>query len=88
MATKMLASVSLQQKPVAEVQAWYSKKMSGWTLYAEYGAWIMHDGPAGGGMGEIMSRKQVQVQKNTNLSEWFGLDKSLSTEIVIMVKGL
>jgi hypothetical protein len=35
-------------------------------------------------MGELMSKNQVSVQTNEQLHEWFGVDKAMSTEIVIM----
>lgn len=33
-----------------------------------------------------MSKSQVQVQANEDLPEWHGVDRSMTTEIVILVK--
>jgi hypothetical protein len=68
-----------------EVRAWYKEQLPVWSLYSEYDGWILYEGAPGAGMGELMSKKQVQVQTNEKLSEWFGMDKALSTEIVIMI---
>ncbi len=32
-----------------------------------------------------MTKQQVSVKKNENLPTWFGLDKSMTTEIIIVV---
>jgi len=68
-----------------DVRAWYEKALPEWTLYNEYGGWILYKGKPGLGLGDLLGRTQVSVQGNPRLSEWFGLDKSMSTEIVIMV---
>jgi len=36
-------------------------------------------------MGELMSKNQVSVKQNTMIHDWFGIDKVLSTELVIMI---
>jgi len=71
-----------------DVRAWYIKELAGWSVYREYGGWILYKGKPGLGMGDLMTMNQVQVQSNTRLHEWFGIDKSMSTEIVIMIPGL
>ena len=68
-----------------EVRAWYKEKLGEWSLYEEYGGWILYEGAPGAGMGDLMTKKQVAVQKNDKLGEWYGLDPALSTEIVIMI---
>ena len=72
-------------KTPEEVQQWYLQKLSKWTLFNQYGSWILYNGPQGVGLGEIMSKNQGAVQKNENLPQWHSLDKSMTTEIVIMV---
>lgn len=69
-----------------EVRAWYQKQLPAWPLYSEYGGWILYEGKPGLGLGDLMMNvKQVQVQTNLNLSEWFGVDRKKSTEIVILI---
>lgn len=68
-----------------QVQAWYRQQLPKWVLFNEYGGWILHDGAPGIGMGEVMSKNQVSVQHNNNLPQWHSLDKSMTTEIVIMI---
>lgn len=67
------------------VRTWYREKLAGWSLFDQYDSWILYDGEPGAGMGDLMALNQVQVQTNENLPEWHGVDKSLTTEIVIMV---
>ena len=67
------------------VRQWYQEKLEGWRLFDQYGSWILYKGDPVAGMGELMSRHQVQVQTNENLPEWHQVDKSMTTEVVIMV---
>ena len=68
------------------IQEWYRQQLSTWALYAEYGGWIIYDGEAGLGIGDLMmTLNQVSVQHNENLPEWFSLDKDVTTEILIGV---
>jgi len=71
--------------PVEDVRAFYRDKFPDWALNAEYGAWILYKGKAGGGPAAYMTKQQVSVKKNENLPTWFGLDKSMTTEIIIVV---
>jgi len=71
--------------PVADVQAFYRKKLPSWALNTEYGSWILYDGKPGVGPAVYMKKKQVLVKKNENLPAWFGIDKSRTTEIIIVV---
>ena len=64
---------------------WYKQQLPDWSLYKEYGGWILYNGAPGKGMAEVMSENQVMVQKNDKLSEWFSLEKDMTTEIVIMI---
>lgn len=69
-----------------DVRAWYTKQLSAWSLYSEYGGWILYEGKPGLGLGNlIMKIKQVQVQNNSKMSEWFGIDREKSTEVVILI---
>jgi hypothetical protein len=72
-------------KSPAEVRQWYQEKLSGWSLYEEYGGWILYKGQQGLGLSEIMSKLQVMIQKNENLPQWHSLKKDMTTEIVIMI---
>ena len=67
------------------VRQWYREKLSSWSVYEQYGGWILYNGKPGLGMTEIMEKDQVSIQKNENLPEWHSLDKTMTTEIVIMV---
>jgi len=71
--------------PVEDVRAFYKSKFPSWALNDEYGSWILYNGEAGGGPGAYMDKQQVSVVKNDNLPGWFGLDKSMTTEIMIVV---
>jgi hypothetical protein len=68
-----------------DVRTWYTVQLPAWSLYKEYGGWILYDGKSGLGMEEVMSKNQVSVQTNEQLHDWFGVDKAMSTEIVIML---
>ncbi len=68
-----------------EVQEWYRQKMPKWALYNKYGVWILYDGAPDKGMAEVMSVNYISIVHNENLPEWHSLDKSMTTEIVIMI---
>jgi len=71
--------------PVEDVQAFYREKFPSWALNAEYGSWILYNGEPGGGPAAYMDKQQVSVKKNKNLPSWFGLDKNMTTEIIIVM---
>jgi hypothetical protein len=71
--------------PPEEVQKWHRQQLPKWSLFSEYGGWILYDGAPGIGMGEVMSKNQVSVKHNKNLPQWYSLDKKMTTEIVIMI---
>lgn len=68
-----------------QVRQWYREQLPKWSLFDQYGSWILYNGKAGAGMSEIMSTHQVAVQKNENLPGWHNLEKDMTTEIVIMI---
>ena len=72
-------------KPPSEVRQWYREKLSDWSLYEEYGGWILYKGKQGLKLGEVMSKLQVMIQENENLPQWHSLQKDMTTEIVIMI---
>lgn len=72
-------------EPPETVRQWYQEKLASWSLFDQFDSWILHEGEPVKGMGDLMSRDQVQVQKNDMLPEWHKVDKSMTTEIVIMV---
>ena len=67
------------------VKEWYREQLANWSLFDNYGSWILYDGKPGAGMSDIMATNQVAVQKNENLPEWHSLPEDMTTEIVIMV---
>lgn len=71
--------------PVEDVRAFYRDKFPNWALNAEYGAWILYDGEPDGGPAAYMGKQQVSVVENKNLPSWFGVDKNMTTEIIIVV---
>lgn len=36
-------------------------------------------------MGELISKNQISVKQNTMMHDWFGIDRALSTELVIII---
>ena len=54
-------------------------------LYNKYGEWMLYDGAPDKGMAEVMSSNSIRIVHNENLPEWHSLDKSITTEIVIMI---
>jgi len=74
-------------EPVDNVRAWYRKQLASWPVYEDrFGSWIIYKGKPGAKMSDlIMQKNQVSVQKNDKLPEWHDLDKTMTTEIVIMV---
>ncbi len=71
--------------PVEDVRAFYKAKFPSWALNDEYGSWILYNGEPGGGPAAYMGKQQVSVVENKNLPSWFGLDKSMTTEIIVVV---
>jgi len=71
--------------PPEEVQKWYQQQLPKWSIFNEFGSWILYDGAPGSGMGDVMSKTQASIQHNENLPQWHSLDKSMTTEIVIMI---
>ena len=72
-------------KSPEEIRQWYRENLPEWSLMDKYGSWILYKGEEGLGMGELMSKPQVAIQKNDNLPEWHSLDKGLTTEVVFMI---
>jgi hypothetical protein len=72
-------------KSPEEIRKWYRDKLSEWSLYDQYGGWILYKGEKGLGLGDVMSKLQVMIQKNDKLPEWHSLDKNMTTEVVIMI---
>lgn len=70
---------------VEDVRAFYKSKFPGWALNTQYGAWILYKGEPGKGPAAYMGKQQISVAKNDKLPSWFGLDKSITTEIIIVV---
>jgi hypothetical protein len=68
-----------------EVRAFYRSEFPSWALNAEYGSWILYNGEPGSGPAAYMEKQQIMVAENKNLTEWFGIDKSKTTEIMIVV---
>lgn len=68
-----------------EVRAFYRSALPGWALNSQYGTWILYNGKPGGGPATYMNKQQVMVVKNMKLSSMFGLDKEMTTEIMIVV---
>ena len=71
--------------PPEDAQEWYRQQLPKWELYNEYGGWILYNGAPAKGLTEVMSRSNILIQHNEYLPEWFSLDKSMTTEIVIML---
>lgn len=71
--------------PPEEVQKWYLQQLTKWSLFKEYGGWILYDGEPGLNMAGIMSKNQISVKRNDDLPQWYSLDKNMTTEIVIMI---
>lgn len=68
-----------------EIQEWYRKELPKWNLYNKYGGWILYNGEPDKGMADVMALNHISITYNANLPEWHSLDKSMTTEIVIMV---
>jgi len=66
-----------------KVQDWYTKQYTGWSIMADFGVWILYDGPQGKGLGDIMATKNIAVQINKELPGWHSLPKNMTTEIVL-----
>ncbi len=72
-------------KSPEEVRQWYQDKLPEWSLYEEYGGWILYQGEKGLGMSEVIAKPQIMIKANDELPEWHSLDKSMTTEMVIML---
>jgi hypothetical protein len=70
---------------VEDVRSFYRSKFESWALNDQYGSWILYDGKPGNSPAAYMGKQQVSVVKNENLPSWFGLDKNMTTEIIIVV---
>ena len=71
--------------PPEEVRSWYRQKLPEWSLLDKYGSWILYNGKPGMDMRGVMSNNQIGVKSNDKLPEWYGLDKNVTTEILIMI---
>jgi hypothetical protein len=58
--------------------------MEGWALQSEYG-WRLYGGKPSTSPAAFIGKKSVTVQKNKNLSVWFGLPQDRTTGIMIVV---
>ena len=68
---------------VEKVREWYRAQFPDWSVYEEYGGWILHPGPADAPMPVVMSGYQVSISENAALPEWHGLSADMTTEILI-----
>jgi hypothetical protein len=68
---------------VEKVREWYRAQFPDWSVYEEYGGWILHPGPADAPMPVVMSGYQVSITQNPALPEWHGLSADMTTEILI-----
>jgi hypothetical protein len=71
--------------PVEDVRQWYRQKLPEWSLLDKYGSWILYNGNPDINIGEVMSKNQISARFNDKLPEWYGLDKNMTTEIMIMI---
>jgi len=69
---------------VDDVRAFYREAFPDWALQSDYG-WTLYDGEPSKSPAAFIGRKSVTVQENTNLPQWFGLPKDMTTEIMIVV---
>ena len=67
------------------VRKWYREKLSSWSVFDQFGSWILYQGKAGAKLSGIMTSKQVSVVTNPKLVEWHKVQKNMTTEIVVMV---
>jgi hypothetical protein len=42
-------------EPREGVRKWYQEKLAGWSLFDQYGSWILYHGEPGASMGDLMS---------------------------------
>jgi hypothetical protein len=70
---------------VEKVRKWYRNNTPDWTVYEDDGMWVLYDSKSMLNPFEIMSKRQVLVNKNENLPYVHKYDKSVTTEIVIIV---
>ena len=68
---------------VEKVREFYRKAFPGWALNDKYGSWILYNGEPGGGPMAYMSKNQVMVAENENLTAWFGVPENMKTEVII-----
>ena len=69
-------------KPI-KVRSWYRERNTNWAMFDDGDMWVMHDGKPG--LSPLMSKTQVMINTNENLPIVHGLDKNVTTEIVIIL---
>lgn len=68
-----------------KVRSWYQERNADWAIFDYGDMWAMYDGKPGLNPLDVMSKTQVLINTNENLPIVHGLDKNVTTEIVIIL---
>lgn len=69
---------------VNKVRSWYQEKTSGWAVFDDGSMWILYKGKPGLNPIEVMAKSQVLINSSEDLPLVHGLDKNMTTEIVLI----
>ena len=69
---------------VNKVRSWYQEKTSGWAVFDDGSMWILYNGKPGLNPIEVMAKSQVLINSSEDLPLVHGLDKNMTTEIVLI----
>lgn len=65
------------------VRAWYAEQLSDWTLFEDFGMWMMADSPPGSSFPERVESNNLVVDTNDQIPQWHDLAADMTTQIVI-----
>jgi hypothetical protein len=72
-------------EPRDTVRAWYAEQLPGWTVFEDFGMWMMADSPPGSSFPERVESNNLIVDTNDQIPEWHDLAADMTTQIVIVL---
>lgn len=70
-------------EPEATVRTWYVEQLSDWTVFEDFGMWMMADSPPGSSFSERAESNNLIIDTNDQIPQWHDLAADMTTQIVI-----
>lgn len=67
------------------VREWYVEQLPEWTLFEDFGMWMLADSPPGSSLSDRVESNSMVVDINDQMPQWHGLAADMTTQIVIML---